>query len=51
MIGTLDHLQIQTIDGRLFLLAHSIIPFIKMVSLKLSVCASGDEFFELQSII
>ena len=44
MIGTLDHLQIQPIDGRIFILAHSIIPCIKMVSLKRSLHASGDGF-------
>ena len=51
MIGTLDHLQIQPIKGRPFLLAHSVIPCIKMISLIHSVRASGDEFVELQSII
>ena len=44
MIGTLDHLQIQPIDGIPFILSHSIIPYIKMVSLKRSVRASVDEF-------
>ena len=48
MIGTLDQLQIQWIDGRPFLLAHSIIPCIKIVSLKRSIRASGDELLEIQ---
>ena len=51
MIGTLDCLQIQPIYGRPFLLAHSVIIFIQMVSLKCSVHESGDDFFGLQSII
>ena len=51
MIGTLYYLQIQPIYGKPFLLEHSIIPCIKMVSLKSSVYAYGDEFVELQSII
>ena len=51
MIGTWDHFKIQQIYGGKFLLTHSIIPFIKMVSFKCSVCASGDKIFELQSII
>ena len=50
MIDNLDHLQIQPIGGRSFLLAHSIIPCLKMVSFKCSVRAYGDEFVELQSI-
>ena len=50
MIGTLDNLQIQPIDGIPFLLSHSIIPRIKMVSLNCFVRAYGDYFFELQSI-
>ena len=51
MIGTLDHLQIQPIDGRLFILEHSISTCIKMFSLKRFVGASGDEIFKLQLII
>ena len=35
IIGILDHLQIQPIDGRTFILANSIIPCIEMVSLKI----------------
>ena len=50
MIGILYPLQIQPIDGKPFILENSIIPFIKMVSLKRSVCASGNEFVETQSI-
>ena len=42
IIGTLYHLQIQKNDGKQFLLEHSIIAFIKTVSLIRSVCASGD---------
>ena len=42
MIGTLDDLQIKPIDGKPFLLACSIIPCIKIVSLKCSVCVSSD---------
>ena len=51
MIGTLDHLQIKPIDGKPFLLVHSIIPCIIMVSLKSYVHAYCDEFVELQSIM
>ena len=51
MIGTLDHLKIQPIDGRPFIFSHPIITCIKTVSLKRSVSASWDGFFELQSII
>ena len=51
MVGTLDNLKIQPIDGIPFLLAHSIILFIKMVLLKRYVRASGYEFVKLQSMI
>ena len=51
MIGPLKHSQIKPIYGKPFLLEHSIIPCIKMVSLKSSIYASVDEFVELQSII
>ena len=50
IIGTLDHLKIQPIDGEPFLHARSIIPWIIMVSFKRSVCVSGHEFVELQPI-
>ena len=42
MIGNLDHLKIQPIDGRPFIISHSIIPCIKIVTLKRSVRASSD---------
>ena len=51
MIGTLYYLQIQPIYGKPFLLAHSIIPCNKMISVKRPVCVSGDEFVELQTIL
>ena len=44
MIGTLYHLQIQPIDGRPFIPAHSIIICIKTISLTRSISASSDEF-------
>jgi hypothetical protein len=37
LIGTLDHLQIQPINGRPFLTANAIIPGFKMIALKHSV--------------
>ena len=46
MIGTSYHLQTQPIDGKPFLLENSIIPCIKIFSLKFSVHASGDKFIE-----
>ena len=51
LIGSLDHKQIQPIDGRPFLLAHSVIPCIKTVALKHCVRATGNDYVELQSII
>ena len=51
MIGDLNHLQIQPIDGRQFILSYSIITCIKMVSLKCAVRQYGDEFVKPQSII
>ena len=51
MIGSLYHLQIQPIDGTPFIFAHSIIPCIKMVPFKHSVCVSVGEFVEFQSIV
>ena len=47
MVGTLDNLQIQPIDGRPLHLEHSIIPCINYFLLRRSTCASGDRFFEL----
>ena len=51
LIGTLDHLQIQPINGRPFLIANSIIPCFKMVQLVSSVRAIGDLYVELQSLV
>ena len=44
IVGGLDHLQIQTIGVKPFLIANSIIPCMKIVSLKRYVCEYGDEF-------
>ena len=51
LIGTLDHLQIQPINGRPFLTANAIIPCFKMIALKHSVQATGSEYIELQSLV
>ena len=51
IIGTLDHLQIQPINGRPFLTANCIIPCFKMVSLRHSVRATGSQYVELQSLV
>ena len=51
LIGTLDHLQIQPINGRPFLTASVIIPCFKMIALKHSVRAVGSEYVELQSLV
>ena len=51
IIGTLDHMQIQPIGGRPFLISSSIIPCFKMISLKTSVRAIGDLYVELQSLV
>jgi predicted GIY-YIG superfamily endonuclease len=51
LIGTLDHLQIQPINGRPFLTANAIIPCFKMIALKHSVRATGSEYIELQSLV
>ena len=51
IIGTLDHLQIQPINGRPFLTANAIIPCFKMISLKNTVRATGSEYVELQSLV
>ena len=51
LIGTLDHLQIQPINGRPFLTASGIIPCFKMVALRHSVRATGSEYVELQSLV
>jgi predicted GIY-YIG superfamily endonuclease len=51
VIGTMDHLQIQPINGRPFLTANSIIPCFKMVALRNTVRATGDLYVELQSLV
>ena len=48
LIGTLDHLQIQPINGRPFLTASVVIPCFKMIALKHSVRAVGSEYVKLQ---
>ena len=51
ILGTLDHLQIQPIDGRPFLTSNSIISCFKMAKLDHSVRGYGDEpFLEIQRI-
>ena len=51
IIGTLDHMQIQPIGGRPFLISNSIIPCFNMISLKVSVRVTGDLYVELQSLV
>lgn len=51
LICTLDHKQIQSINGRPFLTSSNIIPMFTMVSLKHSVRAANDPaFFRIQQI-
>jgi predicted GIY-YIG superfamily endonuclease len=51
VIGTLDHMQIQPINGRPFLTANAVIPCFKMIALSHSVRVSGSEYLELQSLV
>ena len=44
IIGTLDHMQIQPIGGRPFLISNSIIPCFNMISLKASVVIRLNQF-------
>lgn len=51
IISTLDHTQIQPIDGRPFLTSSNIIPIFSMIALQHSVRAADDpSFFRIQQI-
>ena len=51
IISTLDHTQIQAIDGRPFLTSSNIIPMFNMIALQHSVRAADDpHFFRIQQI-
>ena len=51
IIGSLDHLQIQPINRRLFFKSSSINPCLKIISLKHYVRATGSEYIQLQSLV
>ena len=46
IIGTIDHKQIQPIEGKLFLTSCHIIPYFRIVELKHSAKANGDPFWQ-----
>ena len=51
LVSTLDHHQIQSINGRLFLISSNLIPMFRMIALQCSVRAADDEaFFRIQQI-
>ena len=52
IISTMDHTQLQPVNGRPFLLSTHVITCFKMIKLQCSVRASGDQDFQrMQEII
>ena len=51
IIGTLDHLQIQPINGRLFLTSNYIATCFKMIILKHSIRATRSDYVALKSLL
>ena len=46
IISTMDHTQLQPVNGRPFLLATHVITCFRMIKLECSVRASGDPYFQ-----